>query len=106
LTVPFSHIVTILRRDRLNEAGFKKLFVMPDKKIFSNLNLPAIADLDQNTLIYAIKRELKEGTYWKLLRKDVAPCADCPFQLLCPPVSNYDFALNRHNLCTIWEKEK
>ena len=99
-------ILSILRRGYLNEAGFKKLFVEPDKKIFSNLNLPAIAELGRNTLLYAIKRELKEGTFWKLLRKDVTPCKDCPFQLLCPPVSNYDFALKKHNLCTILEKEK
>lgn len=68
--------------------------------------LPAIADLGRDTLLYSIKRELKEGTSWKLLRKDVTPCKDCPFQLLCPPVSNYDFALNKHNLCTILEEEK
>jgi len=99
-----SDIETILRRDHLNDAGFKKLYVFPNKKVFSNLNLPAIADLNQDTLISAIECELKEGIYWKLLRRDVAPCKECSFQLLCPPISNYDFVINQHNLCTIWEK--
>lgn len=99
-------MLSILQRNRFNEAGLKKLFVKTDKKVFSNLNLPAIADLGLDTLLYSIKRELKEGIFWKLLRKDVTPCKICPFQLLCPPVSNYDFALNKHNLCTILEEEK
>ncbi|MCI0471116.1 MAG: hypothetical protein L0Y73_05605, partial [Candidatus Aminicenantes bacterium] len=36
-------ILSILQRNRFNEAGIKKLFVKSDKKIFSNPNLPAIA---------------------------------------------------------------
>ena len=99
-------ILTILYRNHFNEAGIKKLFVKSNKKVFSNLNLPAISDLNRETLLYSIKSELRKGTYWKLLRKNVSPCEDCPFQLLCPPVSNYDFALNKHNICTIMEEEK
>lgn len=42
-----------------------------------------------------------EDSLWRLLRKNVKPCNACAFNLLCPPISNYELEIGKFNLCSI-----
>ncbi len=33
-------------------------------------------------------------------RQDVEPCKDCVFNSLCPPISNYEHVMGKHDLCS------
>lgn len=83
----------------LNVHSFGKITVMPDHKVYSNVNNPSIGLLgDSNyNLIY---KEMTEGQSWLRIR-DMEPCCNCVYQWLCPSPSNYEMAISKPNLCHV-----
>jgi pseudo-rSAM protein len=83
----------------LNIHLFGKLFILPDHKIYSNVNnlpLGTMGDPIYN-LIY---KEMTEEKAWFRIR-DMKPCSDCIYQWLCPSPGNYELAIGKPNLCHI-----
>jgi len=93
----------ILARQLINSQEFKKLTVLNSKEIFANPNNPRIGKLGQDNIYDLIFRELHKGKSWTKTRKNVTPCKSCVYNALCPPISGYEYALRRYNLCTINE---
>lgn len=83
----------------LNSNYFGKLTILPNGRIYSNLNCAPLGLID-NSLYEIIYKELNESIAWRNIR-DKKPCTECRFRWLCPPVSNYEFAAKTYNLCTI-----
>ncbi len=50
-------------------------------------------------------KEMYRGKSWRRIRKKVEPCKKCTFEALCPPLSNYEYALGANNLCHIREEK-
>ena len=50
---------------------------------------------------FGIRKELVNGSSWKKLRADIAPCSQCVLEKLCPPLSNYEYILKQNNLCCL-----
>lgn len=94
----------IFTRMGLNTNYFGKLTILPDGSIYSNLNTPSLGRLN-DSLYEIIYKELNDGGNWRLVR-DFGPCDQCRFRWLCPPVSNYEFVLNKYNLCSVPEDER
>lgn len=93
----------ILARRVINSQEFKKLTILNSKEIFANPNNPRIGKLGQDNIYDLIFRELHKGKSWTKTRKNVTPCKSCVYNALCPPISGYEYALRRYNLCTINE---
>ncbi len=91
----------ILERTVLNRSDFKKLGVLSDKSVHANLNNPKIGTLGNEHIMEIIYKELHKGKSWTKVRKRVKPCKSCAFNALCPPISNYEYAIGRYNLCNI-----
>jgi len=89
----------IFANQYVNAFDFGKITLMPDGKIYANINHNALGDIndDIRELIYS---ELVNGKSWLRIR-DQAPCVDCIYQWLCPSPSNYEIAIGRHNLCNV-----
>jgi pseudo-rSAM protein len=85
----------------LNTSDFKKLTVLSDKSIYANLNNPKIGTLGKDHVMKVLYNELHTGKSWTKVRKHVKPCMSCVFNALCPPISNYEYAIDRYNLCDI-----
>jgi pseudo-rSAM protein len=83
----------------INTFDFGKLTVLSDKRIFANLNFPAIGTTDES-LSSIVLREFTEGKSWLRIR-DQHPCNKCVYQWLCPSPSNYELAIGKPNLCHI-----
>jgi len=56
-----------------------------------------------DTFYQLISNELVHNYAWKRTRTK-SPCKMCVYQFLCPPPSNYEYALKCNNLCHVWTK--
>ncbi len=93
----------ILARGVLNPLHYGHLTIMANRHIYANINELKIAVLGMNTLYDVVHRAMGRSQSWHRARTRVKPCSQCVFQTLCPPISNYEHALGRNNLCHIWE---
>lgn len=89
----------VFSQQALNTHSFGKLHVLPDGKVYANLNDPSIGLITEapHDLVY---REMTEGKSWLRIR-DQKPCSDCVYQWLCPSPSNYELVIGKPNLCHI-----
>lgn len=85
----------------LNSNFFGKLYVTPNKKVYANLNGDALGTLEEDALYLIRKEIINEKSFWKYTREKSDPCNKCIYRALCPPPSNYEFYLNRFDLCTV-----
>ncbi|GEM_PF-37104 len=91
----------IFIRSSLNLLDFRHLVIMSNKEIYSNVNNPKIGRLGENPIFNIVEKELNKGKSWGKVRKNVQPCKSCVFCDLCSPISNYEYAVGRYNLCNI-----
>jgi pseudo-rSAM protein len=89
----------IFMRQATNIFHFGKLTVLPDGKVYANVNQMSLGTID-DTVYSIVYKEFTEGKSWFRVR-DCAPCKDCIFQWLCPSPSNYEIAIGRSNLCNV-----
>jgi len=89
----------VFAHQALNTNFFGKLIVLPDGKVYANLNHEALGTI--NEPIYdLLYREMDTGDSWRMIR-DSKPCSDCVYQWLCPSPSNYELIIGKNNLCHI-----
>jgi pseudo-rSAM protein len=94
----------IMIRSTVNGVNFGHLTVAADGKIYGNINHPPVGRLDSDHLYNVVEKELNRGRAWCKVRKNVTPCKSCVFNALCPPISNYEYAVGRYDLCHIGPK--
>ena len=90
----------IFRNQKLNANSFGSLYILPNGDIKANLNEDTIGHLDKDRIIDVINIEMMQNTAWRKVRSS-EPCKDCVYQFLCPPLSNYERAINKQNLCHV-----
>lgn len=90
-------------RQMINPLNFGNLTAHSDGKVHANVNKKPLGTLGKNSLYDMIFKEMRDGKSWRRTRHKVKPCADCLYNSICPPLSNYEYALGRNNLCDIRE---
>lgn len=89
----------IFSNQAINRFFFGKLIILPDKKVYANVNAKPIGEMKDS--IYAlIFKELDKGLSWRLIRNK-KPCTECLYQWLCPSPSNYELLIGKPDLCHI-----
>lgn len=83
----------------MNIHFYGKLTVMPDRKVYANVNNAPLGYVDY-PIYDMIYNEMTEGQSWLNIR-DMKPCCDCVYQWLCPSLSNYELAIGKPNLCHV-----
>lgn len=91
----------LFTRMKINKNDFGKLNILPKGDIYSNFNLNCLGNIFRHTLKDIIYNEIKEQNSWRRVRPNVFPCNNCVYNLLCPPLSNYEIALKQNNLCSL-----
>jgi len=91
----------IYARQLINEYEYGKLTIMPNGKIYANLNDPALGNISKHNLRQIILKEIIKGKSWKRTRSQIIPCKYCVFQDFCPPISNYELIIGQYNLCRL-----
>jgi len=85
----------------INSNYWGKLYITPERKIYANLNEPALGEIDENVLKNVREAMIKGKTSWRCTREIIQPCKSCLYRDLCPPPSSYEFYLNKFDMCTI-----
>ncbi|MEF9987369.1 MAG: TIGR04150 pseudo-rSAM protein [Bacteroidales bacterium] len=83
----------------INTNFFGNITIMPDCKVYSNVNCPAIGCIT-DSVYDIILHELENNYAWRLLRTK-EPCNECVWQWMCPSPSNYEFIIGKQNICSI-----
>ncbi len=92
----------IFSRISMNENDYGKLIILPDGKVFANMNDEPLGNVTVDSIETLLQKELSSGKSWLRRRTMVEPCKNCIFHFLCPPISNYEIYLNRFNFCHIY----
>lgn len=91
-------------RQQVNPLFFGQILILSNGNIHDNINLPHIGNINNvsiHEVIYNLLQNDKNA--WKLVRNNVQPCCNCIYSSLCTPISNYELAIKRYNLCRIFE---
>ena len=92
-------IQDIYMRTAVNPANFGKLTILTDGRVYANVNAPFIGKLGKVSIYRMIAKEMESGRSWRRVRSKVQPCKNCLYNQLCPPLLNYEYVLNRNDLC-------
>ncbi|MDQ1353166.1 MAG: pseudo-rSAM protein [Acidobacteriota bacterium] len=91
----------ILARQCINPLQFGTLTILSNGDIYANVNARRLGAFAGDSIYDMVYKEMFRGSSWRRTRKKAAPCRHCTFNALCPPLSNYEYALGQNNLCHI-----
>lgn len=89
----------IFSKTFINPLNFGKLTIIPNGKIYANINQPSIGQLGIDSLYDIVYKEIYKGKSWRMTRLKVKPCTYCVLNALCPPISNYELIIGVYNAC-------
>ena len=90
----------IFSRQKLNTNFFGRIHLFPNGDIKAHPFKEVIDNCQQELLVKIIEKELITNTAWRIVR-DKEPCNNCIYQYLCPSPSEYEWVINKNNLCTV-----
>ncbi|MCL2311764.1 MAG: hypothetical protein FWC41_04645 [Firmicutes bacterium] len=92
----------VFRNQVLNSNYYGKLVVQSNGDVYSNVHTQSLGNIAKDSLVELINNEVNSNSNsWFCVKQNLAPCNKCIYNILCPPVSNYEFILKRNNLCTL-----
>lgn len=89
----------IYKNTTVNTLNFGRLIILNNGHIYANVNASRLGILGKDSIRDVLSKEMYHGKSWRRVRKNVEPCKNCTFEALCPPLSNYNYAIGRNNLC-------
>ncbi len=89
----------IYQNGEVNSLNFGRLIVFSNGHIHANANAARLGILASDSIYDVLYKELYHGRSWRRIRKHAATCKGCTFQSVCPPLSNYTYAVGRNDLC-------
>ncbi len=96
--VSFTQIFT---NQVFNQLSFKTLTITADKKVYGNINHSSLGRVGKDLLMDLVVKEMNSGNSWYHTRSKVIPCKSCLYQNICPPISNYEYYMDKYNVCQI-----
>lgn len=97
IKLPFRRIFS---HQKMNTFFFGTLTILPNSKVYANINTSELGNIRYSTLLDVIEKEMRENTAWRKIR-DTSPCNKCIYQYICPSPSNYELVIGKSNLCHI-----
>lgn len=83
----------------LNSSMFGDIRIMPDGKVYTNINELALGDVFDFSLREILYIEIAKVRNWFKTRRDVEPCCNCLYSDLCPPISDFENFSKKYKLC-------
>ena len=86
----------------LNSNYYEKMIVLPNGDVYSNIYSQSLGNIAKDSLAQIIENEVHcISSSWLCVKCNVAPCNECIYNIICPPISHYEFIFKRNNLYTI-----
>lgn len=92
---------SIFRNQKINNYYFGSLNILPNGDVHASLYSESLGNIKSEKMLSLVEKELFVGRDWRCTRKQEIPCMDCCYSALCPPISDYERALGRNDLCKI-----
>jgi len=99
-------LANIRRNAVVNRVSFGTFVIRCNGDICASVHTSPLGNIRDCTLAEAAALELQRRSVWLRTRGSVAPCNECVFENLCPPLSRYEHAMKRNDLCRIWDGDK
>ena len=97
-------IKEIFSRQVINRNYFGKLVILAGGRVYANLNERPLGHIKTGSIRGLVYEELRKERSWLRTRDKVSPCRECHYRFLCPSISNYEYAVGKHTLCTLREE--
>lgn len=94
----------IFRKQIVNENLFGKLTIFPTGEVFSNVNYPAIGNIQNQKLSEIVYSEIDAFSQPWFFTREYVSCKNCVNKYLCPSISNYEIVANEYNMCYLNNK--
>ncbi len=91
----------IYTKESVNPVDFGYLSILPNGRIYANINNPGLGTLGKDSIYNILMKEMNDGKSWRKIRKNVLPCKRCTFEKLCPPITDYNMFIRKNDLCHI-----
>lgn len=92
----------LFNNNNFNSLFMGKIIVDSDLHVYVSFAEKSIGDIKTLESIRTLLNKLyDDNSLWKMTRKSVSPCNTCIFNLICPPLSNYELIMKRNNLCNL-----
>jgi len=102
-----SSLDSIQRRRVLNPVDFGHIVIFGEGSYCSNKNYEIIGNVFDSTPIEMVNNCIYSlKSTWLKRREIVKPCMDCIYRNLCPPITGYEYSLDRFDICSISTREK
>jgi pseudo-rSAM protein len=99
----FSDIISqriIFAHQKLNTNFFGKIHLFPNGDIKTHPLKDVLGNCKQEPLVKILEKEMVVNTAWRVIREQT-PCNDCLYQFICPSPSDYEWVMEKSNLCNI-----
>lgn len=83
----------------LNSSMFGDIRIMPDGKVYTNINESALGNVFDFSLRDILFIEIAKVRNWFETRRNVEPCCNCLYSDLCPPISDFENFSKKYKLC-------
>ena len=91
----------IITKERLNPNSFGNLYILPDGQTYSNPNDEPLGSIYEDDLSVLLLKEFRQIKNWQKVRINKKSCKKCPYQAICPPITNYEMTGLINTICNI-----
>lgn len=90
----------ILANMTINRLTLGKLLVNPKGDVYSGFHFNPVGNIYHDKLYKLVYTEISKKNGWRKTRNN-APCSECIYQYLCPPISNVELAIGYNKICNV-----
>lgn len=94
----------ILINEIINKNHYGQIIIDSNGNVRGGVNDKAIGNIYKTSLGKMIFEKFEDIESWFIKRNEVEKCKQCIYNMICPPISNYEKALKRNNLCNIFDR--
>lgn len=83
----------------INSNFFGRISILPNGELFTCINKNSLGNINSDNLKDLLLKEMTEAQNWFLTRSKISPCSNCKYNILCPPISDFELYMNQFNFC-------
>lgn len=91
--------VSVFSRKLINSNFYGRLSILPNGEIFSCFNRNLLGNILIDMMKNIVLKEMMDNRNWFFTRKHVDSCSNCKYNILCPPISDFEIFMNFFAFC-------
>jgi len=91
----------LLSKRIINNKMYGKLTILPNGNVYSHFFEEPFGNLKLSNIVQITSNVIKNSKVWHQTRNQVNICKNCLYVDFCPSISNYEYALEKYDLCDL-----